>query len=61
MLDKLGGRKFITTMYILTLAYALVFIGKLEAQVWLNMAVIAGGIYGGTNIAQKGLLANKKE
>jgi len=57
-MKELLSRKFLITMYILTLACIMVFTGKLEAQVWLNMAVVAGGIYGGTNVAQKAI---KKE
>ena len=40
-------------MVVIVMAYILVFIGKLEAKAWLDMAVIGVGIYSGANVAQK--------
>lgn len=52
-MDNFKSTKFVGTMVVIVMAYALVFVGKLEAKVWLDMAVIGVGIYAGANVAQK--------
>ena len=52
-MDNWKSTKFIGTMAVIILAYGLVFIGKLEAQIWLEMAVAGVGIYSAANVAQK--------
>ena len=53
MTENFLSTKFIGTMVVIILAYALVFVGKLEAQTWLEMAVAGVGIYSAANVAQK--------
>lgn len=50
MID-LTSRKFLLTCAVVLLSYALVFSGKLQAKEWLDMAVIAAGIYSAANVA----------
>ena len=57
-MGDLLSRKFIGSMAVVILAYGLVFTGKLEAQVWLNMATVVMGIYTVGNVTQKAI---KKE
>lgn len=45
--------KFWLTVLVIILAYGLVFVGKLDAKEWLNMALIGAGIYGGLNTVSK--------
>jgi hypothetical protein len=53
MSDNFLSTKFVLTVLVLVMSYVLVFIGKLEAKQWLDLAVIAGGLYAGANVAQK--------
>lgn len=53
LIDNFLSTKFIGTMLVVVMAYGLVFIGKLDAKTWLDMAVVAVGIYGGLNVGQK--------
>jgi hypothetical protein len=53
MKDNWFSTKFIGTMVVIILAYALVFVGKLEAQTWLELAVASVGIFSAANVAQK--------
>ena len=46
-------------MVVIFLAYGLVFIGKLDAKQWLDMAVVGVGIYAGANVVQKFSKENK--
>jgi hypothetical protein len=46
------SRKFIGTLAVVVMAYVLVFTGKLDAKTWLDMSVVAVGIYGGLNVAE---------
>ena len=58
-MDNLLSTKFIGTMVVIFLAYGLVFIGKLDAKQWLDMAVVGVGIYAGANVVQKFSKENK--
>jgi len=50
---SLKSRKFILTVLVLGMSYALVWGGKMEAKQWFDVAVIAGGLYIGGNVVQK--------
>lgn len=52
-MDNLLSTKFLGTILVILLAYGLVWVGKLPAETWLNMAVVGVGIYSGANVAQK--------
>jgi uncharacterized membrane protein AbrB (regulator of aidB expression) len=54
------SRKFIGTMLVVVMAYGLVYLGKLEAKVWLDMAVIAVGIYQAANVTESTIDKLKK-
>ena len=54
------SRKFIGTLAVVVMAYGLVWVGKLEAKVWLDMAVVAMGIYLGANVAESTVSQLKK-
>lgn len=53
MSDNFKSTKFWGTQLVVLLGFILVWKGSLDAKVWLDMAVIAEGIYGGLNVAQK--------
>jgi hypothetical protein len=45
--------KFISTLVVIVMAYALVFAGKLDAKDWMDMATVAVGIFTAGNVVQK--------
>jgi uncharacterized membrane protein YhdT len=53
MTDNWLSTKFILTVAVLLMSYALVFVGKMDAKTWFEFACIASGIYAGSNVAQK--------
>jgi len=55
------SRKFIGTLLVVVMAYGLVWVGKLDAKTWLDMSVVAVGIYGGLNVAESTVDKLKKE
>lgn len=52
-MDNFLSTKFVGTVLVIIMAYGLVWVGKLDAKTWLDMAVLGVGIYAGANVAQK--------
>lgn len=52
-MDNFKSTKFLLTVLVLVLSYGLVFVGKLDAKSWFDVAVIATGIYASANVIQK--------
>lgn len=49
-MSDLTSRKFLLTILVLVMSYALVILGKVDAKEWMTIAVIASGIYSGANV-----------
>lgn len=47
--------KFWTTILVILLSYGLVFVGRLDAKTWLDMATVAAGLYQVSNLAGKAI------
>jgi hypothetical protein len=60
MKDNFLSTKFIGTMVVIVLAYGLVFVGKLDAKSWLELAVASVGIFSAANVAQKFVQPDEK-
>ena len=50
---NIRSTKFLSTLFVILMAYGLVFVGKLEAKEWLDMATIAVGLYQASNVLNK--------
>ena len=53
MTDNFLSTKFLLTVLVLAMSYALVFVGQLDAKTWFEFACIASGIYATGNVVQK--------
>jgi uncharacterized membrane protein len=52
-MDNFKSTKFVLTVLVLLMSYALVFTGKLDAKQWFDVATVAAGLYIGGNVIQK--------
>jgi hypothetical protein len=52
-MDNFKSTKFVLTVMVILLSYALVFVGKLDAKQWFDVATVAAGLYIGGNVIQK--------
>jgi hypothetical protein len=51
--NNLLSTKFILTILVLIMSYVLVFVGKLDAKQWFDVATVAAGLYMGANVVAK--------
>lgn len=58
-MESFKSRKFLITVAVLVMSYALVFVNQLDAKTWFQFACLATGIYATGNVAQK--FANQQE
>lgn len=54
-LEKIGGRKFIFAMFVMSLAYVLVILKLMTTAEWVTLSKFIGSAYIIGNIATKGV------
>jgi len=52
-MDNFLSTKFLLTVLVLIMSYALVWVGKMDAKQWFDVATVAAGLYIGGNVIQK--------
>lgn len=56
-LDKLGGRRWLTSVGLMLTAVGLLAYGKLTGQQWVDLVTWVYGIFAGANVTQRGVEA----
>lgn len=53
MINKIGGRKFVLCLVILSFTFFLTILGHLEAVEFIKISTVALGLYSAVNMARK--------
>ncbi len=53
MAKKIGGRKFILTLFVILLAFVLLLIDKIKGDQFLDFVLVVAGVYTAGNVVSK--------